>query len=43
MKILAPKISALQVDPKTQNDFFIENICNYFNLILVIYGNRRYN
>jgi hypothetical protein len=33
-----PKIGALHMGLKTQNDDFLENGCSYFNLNLVIYG-----
>jgi hypothetical protein len=37
MNITAPKIGALQMSFKIQNDDFLENGCNKFDYISVIY------
>jgi hypothetical protein len=38
LSIPAPKIEALQVSPKRQNDDFLENVSNNYDYISIIYG-----
>jgi hypothetical protein len=35
---LAPKVAALKIGSKTQNDIFIESGCNDFDQISAFYG-----